>query len=101
MKNSISLIKSSVESFTNRVYQVEDKIQLLKKKLKKRQHLREPNEYHYRSLIAQSKTRPQFWFTGPEQAVLRKTNTQGQPNSSHPTALFSIKIFFLTVLLRS
>lgn len=35
MKNSVSLIKSCVESLTNRVYQVEDKIQLFKKKVKK------------------------------------------------------------------
>ena len=36
MKNSISPIKSSIESLTNRVYQVEDKMQLFKKKVKKK-----------------------------------------------------------------
>lgn len=35
MRNSVSLIKSSVESLTNRVHRVEDKIQLFKKKVKK------------------------------------------------------------------
>lgn len=38
-----------------------------------------------RELIKQH-GRPQFWFTGVEQAVLGKTSTLGQPTSKQPTA---------------
>lgn len=39
--------------------------------------LREPIKQH---------DRPQFWFTGVEQAILGKSSTLGQPTSRHPTA---------------